>query len=151
AMACSTASAENSLSEHFFTGELGEIMTRVALSRLGLATSPTAVTDPPDFRRPIEEEEIANLEEWPIPDTPQTSPAPIETPATSNVIPFPSASNFGQSAEDFVTENFNSNPGDWRDLPVTDKQRQILLKGNVFDIPVTRGEASEKIKELIES
>ena len=41
--------------------------------------------------------------------------------------------------------------GSWRDFPVTDRQRETLLKGNVFDIPATRGEASRRITELIES
>jgi hypothetical protein len=61
----------------------------------------------------------------------------------------------GQTIEDFCRETWpdaeDQEPTTWRALPITDKQRETLLKGNVFDIPATRGEASDKIKELIES
>ena len=42
-------------------------------------------------------------------------------------------------------------PKTWRDMPITEKQRELLLKGGEFNIPKTRGEASDRIKELIES
>lgn len=60
----------------------------------------------------------------------------------------------GQTWEDFWREQGveeDNEPKTWRDRPITDKQRQTLLKGNVYDIPATRGEASDRIKELIES
>jgi hypothetical protein len=62
----------------------------------------------------------------------------------------------GQSVEDFIAEMWpdakaDDAPVTWRDLATTDKQRETLRKGNVFDIPATRGEASDRIKLLIES
>lgn len=60
----------------------------------------------------------------------------------------------GQDGDEYCRENYDEEveePKTWCDRPITDKQRDLLLKGNVFDIPATRGEASDRIKELIES
>lgn len=60
----------------------------------------------------------------------------------------------GQTVEDYIRDNYAASDGappHWRDLPTTDRQRETLRKGNVFDIPATRGEASDRIKDLIES
>jgi hypothetical protein len=62
----------------------------------------------------------------------------------------------GQDVDDFCRETWSDaesyeDPKTWRDLPVTEKQRETLRKGNCFDIPATRGAASDKIKELIDS
>src|SRR4030095_13195124 len=60
----------------------------------------------------------------------------------------------GQDTDDFIITTWGKLEPEcipWRDLPTTDKQRETLRKGNCFDIPATRGEASDKIKELIES
>jgi len=59
----------------------------------------------------------------------------------------------GQDVEDFIRETW---PGVTDDVPreelaPTEKQREVLRKGNCFDVPKTRREASAKIKELIES
>src|SRR5215813_4984136 len=59
----------------------------------------------------------------------------------------------GQAVEAFIRETW---PGVTEDIPreelaPTWKQREVLRKGNCFDVPKTRREASAKIKELIES
>ena len=41
-------------------------------------------------------------------------------------------------------------PGSWRDLPVTERQRESILKAGRI-LPATKGEASDLIAELIES
>lgn len=64
----------------------------------------------------------------------------------------------GQSVEDFLSENFpqpprtgtDNGPVNWRGLPVTDKQRELIIRAGGI-VPATRGEASDKIDELIKS
>jgi hypothetical protein len=59
----------------------------------------------------------------------------------------------GQKVEEFIAETFGreGEANGWRNLPTTDKQHDLLLKGNVFDIPAKRGDASDRINELLAS
>lgn len=67
----------------------------------------------------------------------------------------------GQSMADFLSENFPEDlahgdqaatrPGSWRDKAVTQDQRDLLLKAGEFNIPATRGAASDRITELLDA
>lgn len=67
----------------------------------------------------------------------------------------PKPHGLGMSNEEFRAKTFGTpdkpKSKDGGGLPVTDAQRSLLLRAGEFDIPATRGEASERIGELIAS
>ena len=72
-------------------------------------------------------------------------------PATSSRKPAVPLS-VGQTVEDFIATTFNTpeaRPDDWRDNPPTAKQLELLRRGNVFAEIGTRGQASDRINELM--
>ncbi len=121
----------------------------VQLTKIPCATSVTYLSEAEtgEFWHALEVEDVAQFRSWPEIDSLPELPIISDNPA-----PFP-AVNLGQTIEKFVAENFSSDgkAGNWRDQPTTDKQRDLLLRGGAFDIPVTRGEASDRISELLAS
>lgn len=123
------------------------------------------VTAPESGSKTFLHDIAAELEKYP-----DTVPAPVRQNVTENPIKRP-CQPLGQSSEDFIASNPAYRPAvsltpapeptrmptstlpdtGWRDLAITDKQRDLLSRGGVFDFSSTRGEASERINELITS
>lgn len=148
-----------------------EILSKLSVSRYLTNTPPvTTVTAPPpeterEGQKLITENSFNNVLKNQG-DSPASLPE-IHCPehcVSSTVTVHPV---YGQTVEEFCAQTFGAASAPtpeptsslppalpdngWRDLAITDRQRDLLSRGGHFDFSITRGQASDRINDLITS
>lgn len=103
----------------------------------------------------------AELEKYPEP-----VPASVLQNGSAPIAPKPPSRKIEQPVEDFIASNPAYHQATksvteptapktstlpetgWRDLAITDRQREVLGRGGHFDFSITRGQASDRISEM---